>query len=144
MFEELQRRYPGQLQDGQLRTLQRRFRKWRAQKGPGKEVYFEQDREPGVQCQSDFSDMRGLAITIRGEPYPHLLYRFVLPYSNWEQVMLASAETFEALTGGLQESLWKLGGVPREHRTDNLSGVATDWWTVRGAVGALTLRRAAL
>ena len=121
VFEELQRRYPGQLQDGQLRTLQRRFRKWRAQKGPGKEVYFEQDREPGVQCQSDFSDMRGLAITIRGEPYPHLLYRFVLPYSNWEQVMLASAETFEALTGGLQESLWKLGGVPREHRTDNLS-----------------------
>ena len=121
VFEELQRRHPGQLQDGQLRTLQRRFRRWRARQGPGKEVYFEQAREPGVQCQSDFSDMGRLGVTIRGEPFPHLLYRCVLPYSNWEHVRLARAETFEALAGGLQESLWELGGVPREHRTDNLS-----------------------
>ena len=121
VLEELQQRHPGQLQDGQLRTLQRRFRNWRARKGPGKEVYFEQARQPGEQCQSDFSDMGRLGITIRGEPYRHLLYRFVLPYSNWEHVTLAGSETFEALTGGLQESLWALGGVPREHRTDNLS-----------------------
>ena len=121
VFEELQRRHPGQLQDGQLRTLQRRFRNWRLSHGPGKEVYFEQAWEPGAQCQSDFTDMRGLGITIQGEPYRHLLYHFVLPYSNWEHVELAVSETFEALSGGLQESLWSLGGVPREHRTDNLS-----------------------
>lgn len=121
VFEELQRRHPGQLRDGQLRTLQRRFRQWRSRQGPDKEVYFEQDREPGAQCQSDFSDMRGLGVTIRGEPFAHLLYRCVLPYSNWEHVTLARAETFEALADGLQESLWELGGVPREHRTDNLS-----------------------
>ena len=65
--------------------------------------------------------MGALGVTIRGERYKHLVYRFVLPYSNWESVAIASSETFEALVGGLQESLWELGGVPREHRTDNLS-----------------------
>ena len=56
-----------------------------------------------------------------GVEYRHLCYHFVLPYSNWEWVELARGETFEALAGGLQESLWVLGGVPLEHRTDNLS-----------------------
>ena len=121
VFEELQRRHPGQLQPGQLRTLQRRFRDWRVRQGPAREVYFDQERKPGEQGQSDFTDMGKLGVTIRGEPYPHLLYRFVLVYSNWEHVESAGSETFEALAGGLQESLWKLGGVPREHRTDNLS-----------------------
>jgi len=121
VFEELQRRHPGQLKPGQLRTLQRKFRDWRVRQGPDREVYFDQERKPGEQGQSDFTDMRRLGVTIRGEPYPHLLYRFVLPYSNWEHVELAVSETFEALAGGLQESLWELGGVPREHRTDNLS-----------------------
>jgi len=121
VFEELQRRHPGQLQPGQLRTLQRRFRAWRVRQGPEREVYFEQERKPGEQGQSDFTDMRRLGVTIRGEAYPHLVYRFVLVYSNWEHVELAVSETFEALAGGLQESLWDLGGVPREHRTDNLS-----------------------
>lgn len=121
VFEELQRRHPGRLRQGQLRTLQRRFRDWRARQGPDREVYFDQEREPGVQCQSDFTNMGKLAVTIRGERYPHLVYRFVLSYSNWEHVEIAGSETFEALAGGLQESLWELGGVPREHRTDNLS-----------------------
>ncbi len=121
VFEELQRRYPERLKPGQLRTLQRRFRAWRAREGPDREVYFDQEREPGVQCQSDFTDMGKLGVTIRGEQYQHLVYRFVLPYSNWEHVEIAGSETFEALAGGLQESLWVLGGVPREHRTDNLS-----------------------
>ena len=65
--------------------------------------------------------MGELGVTIRGEWYKHLVYHFVLPYSNWEHVAIASSETFEALAGGLQASLWELGGVPREHRTDNLS-----------------------
>ena len=121
VFEELQRRHPGQLQSGQLRTLQRRFRAWRTRQGPDKEVYFDQEREPGAQCQSDFTGMGKLGVTIGGVPFKHLVYRFVLPYSNWEHVTIASSETFEALVGGLQESLWALGGVPREHRTDNLS-----------------------
>jgi len=71
VFEELQRRHPGQLKPGQLRTLQRRFRDWRVRQGPEREVYFDQERKPGEQGQSDFTDMRRLGVTIRGEPYPH-------------------------------------------------------------------------
>jgi hypothetical protein len=42
MFEHLQRRYPGRFQEGQLRTLQRRVKYWRATEGPGREVFFMQ------------------------------------------------------------------------------------------------------
>jgi hypothetical protein len=98
-----------------------RSTKWRAQSGPDKEVYFEQDHPPGLQGQSDFTNMGELGITIAGEPYAHLLYHFVLTYSNWEAVMRCPSESFESLTSGLQGALWKLGAVPHEHRTDNLS-----------------------
>ncbi|HIG39720.1 MAG TPA: IS21 family transposase [Gammaproteobacteria bacterium] len=121
VFEELERRYPGRFSPGQLRTLQRRFRRWRSQHGPEKEVYFQQHHYPGERCQSDFTDMNSLYVTIGGEPFPHLLYHFVLTYSNWEWVNLAYSETFEALVEGLQGSLWELGAVPLMHRTDNLS-----------------------
>ena len=39
VFEELGRRYPSRFQAGQLRTLQRRFRDWRALRGEDREVY---------------------------------------------------------------------------------------------------------
>ena len=42
LFKDLQRRHPGKFQDGQLRTLQRRVKEWRALEGPPKEVFFEQ------------------------------------------------------------------------------------------------------
>jgi hypothetical protein len=38
LFTALQRQYPGKFGDGQLRTLQRRVRGWRATEGPGKKV----------------------------------------------------------------------------------------------------------
>ena len=60
-------------------------------------------------------------MTILSEAFPHLVYHFVLPYSRWEHVELAASESFEALAEGLQESVWELGGVPREHSTDDLS-----------------------
>ncbi len=100
-------------------------------------MYFERERKLGEQGQSDFTDMSRLGVTIRGEAYPHLLYRFVLAYSNWERVELAVSETFEALAGGLQESLWDLGGVRREHRTGNLSA-ATHSLRQRAAGGSTT------
>src|ERR1700743_3500197 len=40
LFEDLQRKYPGEFADGQLRTLQRRLKQWRATEGPEREVYF--------------------------------------------------------------------------------------------------------
>ena len=50
LFKDLQRRHPGEYQDGQLRTLQRRVKQWRALEGPPKEVFFEQRHEPGELC----------------------------------------------------------------------------------------------
>ncbi len=132
VFEELGRRYPGRFRPGQLRTLQRRFRRWRALRGEEREVYFAQRHRPGEQAQSDFTDMRSLGIRIAGEPLAHLVYHFVLTYSNWESVSLCYSETFEALSEGLQGALWRLGGVPQEHRTDNLSAATHELRKSRG------------
>ena len=40
VFEFLQRQNPGRFQDGQVRTLQRRVKVWRATEGPAREVFF--------------------------------------------------------------------------------------------------------
>jgi hypothetical protein len=121
LFEDLQRRRPGDFQDGQVRTLQRRVKTWRALEGPAKEVFFEQRYEPGELCQSDFTYMNALGIRIDGQAFDHLVYHFVLPYSNWEWGTVCFTESFESLSEGLQNALWKLGGVPKAHRTDRLS-----------------------
>jgi len=122
LFEDLQRRYPGRFQDGQLRTLQRRVRAWRGLYGPDAEVFFPQVHQPGQQALSDFTSMNALEITLDGLRFPHLLYHFVLSYSNWEYLEVCFSESFEALSSGIQNALWTLGMVPvGHHRTDNLS-----------------------
>src|SRR5260370_14945515 len=40
LFEHYQQTEPGRYADGQLRTLQRRIKQWRATEGPAKEVFF--------------------------------------------------------------------------------------------------------
>ena len=121
LFEDLQRRYPGKFADGQLRTLQRRIKHWRATAGPPKEIFFAQIHKPGELCQSDFTHMGKLGITIGGAPFDHLIYHFVLTYSNWETGTVCFSESFESLSQGLQNALWELGGVPQQHRTDCLT-----------------------
>jgi hypothetical protein len=121
LFEWLQREYLGRFSDGQLRTLQRRIKQWRALEGPAKEVYFDQQHSPGQLCESDFTHMTRLGITIDGIPFNHLIYHFVLTYSNWETGTVCFSESFESLSSGLQNALWELGGVPEIHRTDKLS-----------------------
>jgi len=121
LFEDLQRRYPGEFADGQLRTLQRRIKVWRALEGPAKEVIFPQEHVPGKLCESDFTHMTSLGITICGTPFPHLIYHFVLTYSNWETGTICFSESFESLSVGLQNALFELGGVPEQHRTDRLT-----------------------
>ncbi|MGC4052844.1 MAG: IS21 family transposase [Paludibaculum sp.] len=121
LFEALQRQYPGEFADGQLRTLQRHIKRWRATEGPGREVFFAQRHVPGRLGQSDFTYMNELGITIGRQSFPHMLYHFVLTYSNWEDVTLCYSESFESLSEGLQNALWALGAVPLEHRTDRLS-----------------------
>ena len=121
LFEDLQRRYPGRFSDGQLRTLQRRVKIWKALYGSPREVFFPQVHKPGELCESDFTHMNSLGVTIQRLPFDHLLYHFVLTYSNWETATVCFSESFESLSEGLQNALWQLGGVPLRHRTDQLS-----------------------
>ena len=121
LFNALQRKERGKYQDGQLRTFQRRVKVWRALYGPGQEVYFPQVYKPGEWCESDFTRMNKLGITICGVPFPHMLYHFVLCLSNWETVTICFSESYESLSAGIQNALWKLGGIPRYHKTDSLA-----------------------
>ncbi len=71
---------------------------------------------------SDFFSARKLGVTIAGQPLDHLIYHFVLVYSGWEHAeVVLGGESFAALSSGLQNAFWQLGGVPKEHRTDSLS-----------------------
>lgn len=121
LFEWLQREYPGKFADGQIRTLQRRMKQWRAIKGAPKEVFFSQKHYPGLLGASDFTRMNDLNVTIQRQPFEHLLYHFVLTYSNWEHVSICFSESFESFSDGLQNALWALGGVPSRHRSDRMS-----------------------
>jgi hypothetical protein len=121
VFEYLQRQNPGRFQDGQLRTLQRRVKGWRATEGPAREVFFAQQHPPGRLGASDFTHMEELGVTIQGQSFPHLIYHFVLTYSNWESGTVCFSESFESLSEGFQNALWALGKVPQRHRTDRLS-----------------------
>ena len=126
IFDHLCRQYEGRFQAGQVRTLQRRVKVWRATRGEAKEVFFAQRYRPGEQSQSDFTHMTKLGVTINRQPFAHLIYHFVLAYSNWESVTICASESFESLQAGLQQALWQLGGVPKEHRTDSLSSAVNN------------------
>ena len=132
LLEWLQERYPGRFSGAQLRTLQRRLRDWRAVHGPEQEVFFAQEHPPGREAQLDFTHGGELGITIVGEPFPHLLFQFVLSYSGWRFVDLAWGETLEALVKGMQGALWELGGVPEVVRSDNLSAATHELRHTRG------------
>ena len=96
---------------GQLRTLQRRVREWRAEHGPDKEVFFPQEHVPGREAPIDFTHATELGVTIAGVLFVHLLFEFVLASAAGALSQLAFGETFEALVAGLQGALWALGGV---------------------------------
>lgn len=122
----LMREQPGQFDQTHLRTVQRRLRQWRALSGPGKEVFFKQVHHPGDLAASDFTDMNSLGVQVGGQRLDHMLYHFVLTYSNWEAITLCYSESFESLSDGLQNAMWKLGAVPRRHRTDRLSAAVNN------------------
>jgi Mu transposase-like protein len=121
LFDDLQNRFPGKFSDGQLRTLQRRVKCWRALEGPSQEIFFPQLHYPGELAQSDYTHMGEIGITIAKQPFDHLVYHFVLTYSNWETGSICFSESFESLSEGLQSALWELGGVPNIHQTDRLT-----------------------
>ena len=121
LFGWLQRKYPGKFDGSQLRSFQRGVKRWRATAGPAKEVFFSQMHHPGRLCASDFTHMKSLGVTIGGQPFDHLVYHWVLTYSNWESITICFSESFESLSEGLQNAVWELGGVPQRHRTDRMS-----------------------
>jgi hypothetical protein len=121
LFALLCERHPERYQPIQVRTLQRHIAQWKALHGPEQEVIFEQRHRPGERGQSDFTHMDDLLITLGGIPYPHLVFHFVLTYSNVEAVTVCFSESFEALAEGLERCVWQVGGVPEQHRTDHLT-----------------------
>jgi hypothetical protein len=121
ILEEMRRRH-ADLGLGVRRTLERRVRAWRALHGPERDVIFRQVHPPGAQGLSDFTDTGPLGVTVAGQPLPHRLYHFRLAFSGWAHAeVVLGGESFVALAAGLQNALWSLGGVPREHRSDSLS-----------------------
>ncbi|MFZ1887780.1 MAG: IS21 family transposase [Candidatus Binataceae bacterium] len=142
LLGELNRRHPGRFSKGQLRTLQRRVRQWRGLNGPEKEVYFPQEHPPGREAAYDFTNCDELGVTICGAPFAHLLFELVLSFSGWRWPTVALSESFEALAPGVEEALWRLGGVTEVLRSDNLSA-ATHELPLSGG-RALTKRYQAL
>ena len=126
LLEWLQRQYADQNWQPQRRTLERRVRQWKAEHGPAKEVFFSQVHEPGRLGSSDFTHMSSLAVTIQGQPFAHMLYHFVLTYSNWEHVTVCFSESFASLSAGWRSMVWELGGVPES--TSFWSGWAKAAW----------------
>ncbi len=121
VLEELARRHGEEIAPGQVRTLQRRIRDWRALHGPAREVYFEQVHEPGREAACDFTYCNDLGVTIAGELLEHLLFTLTLSFSKRGSVTLAYSESYEALVRGFQRGLWAFGGAPAVVRMDNMS-----------------------
>lgn len=119
LFEVLCEEHPGRYEAGQLRTLQRRIRQWRAQRGPERTVMFTQAHRPGEACQVDFTETASLRVTVAGEVVVHLLCVFTLPFSNWQWATVCLSESLAALRRGIQAALFQLGQVPEFIQTDN-------------------------
>lgn len=126
LFEALQERRPGRYQDGQLRTLQRHIKQWRAVQGPDREVFFPQGHRPGEAMQVDFTYATELGVTIAGGPFVHMLCQVVLPYSNWQSVTVCLSESFLALRRGVQQAVFRLGRVPQYLQSDNTTAATHD------------------
>jgi hypothetical protein len=83
---------------------------------------FELRHEPGIVGLSDFTELKGMTVTLNGAPFEHLIYHYRLAYSGWQYAqIIQGGESFIALSEGLQNALFACGGVPKQHRTDSLS-----------------------
>lgn len=118
LFELLQEEHPDRYEEGQLRTLQRRVRQWRAARGPEREVVLAQQHRAGEAAQTDFTHATELGVTIGGQLFVHMLCVLVLPYSNWQWATVCLSESIAALRRGVQRAVFQLGRVPKYHQTD--------------------------
>jgi hypothetical protein len=58
-----------------LRTIQRRVQTWKALHGSSPQVMFELRHEPGMMGLSDFTELKGITVTIARNAFEHFLYR---------------------------------------------------------------------
>ena len=121
LFEHLCAKVGAAVSANALRTFQRRVKQWRLENGTDKEVFFTQEAKPGEVLAVDWTDMRNLKIRICGQPFPHLMFHAVLPYSNWECVSRCRSESLLSLRSGLKAAFGRLGRVTREVLIDNSS-----------------------
>jgi hypothetical protein len=126
LFEDLLRRRPERYGEGQLRSFQRRVKQWRAEHGPEREIFLPQQHRPGEAMQTDFTRASSLGVRIGGESFEHLLCHSVLPYSNWESVVVCRSESMLALRRGVQAAVLRLGRVAEWHQTDNSTAATHD------------------
>ena len=85
-------------------------------------MIFRQEHEPGRLGLSDFTDTSELGVMVASVVLDHRLYHFRLAFSGFAHAhVVLGGESYVALAEGLQNALWGLGGVPREHRSDSLS-----------------------
>ena len=105
---ELNRHHPGSFSACRLRTLQRRIRQWRALNGPDKEVFF----PPGT-CARTRSGLRlhQLRRTRCDNQWRTVRASALLAGVGLQWLTVALSESYEALLLGVQEALWRLGGV---------------------------------
>jgi hypothetical protein len=121
LLEHLKSTQPSQAGHVALRTFQRAVMHWKTVNGPKKEVFFAQEKQPGIAGQFDWTHASELGVTIEGEPLNHMLGHLVLPYSNWEWAKVCYSESFCSLKTGVQAALWALGAAPKQLWTDNSS-----------------------
>ena len=126
ILEWLKEQYAGQVSDSIRRSLERRVQNWKMEHDVQQEVMFPQDHQPADLMAFDFVDLGELGITIRSQPFPHLMFHAVFTYSNWEHLHLCHTESFEALSHGLQDALHLAGGVPRRVRSDSLTAAVNN------------------
>jgi len=82
LLEHLQEQKPDQDWTFAKRTLQRRVQHWKALHGPAPAVMFPLAYQPGEIGFCDFTKVKRVEITLRGEPFPHLLFHY-LPGVNY-------------------------------------------------------------
>src|SRR5205809_6702238 len=82
--------------------------------------------------------MTELGITLGGQTFEHLVYHFVLTYSNWEAGTICYSESLESLSEGWQNAVWELGttthyptsALPRT--CDHHASASSVQWTISG------------
>lgn len=98
LLEMLQDKYPGQYPNSLRRTMQRRVREWKLQYGAEQEVMFRQRHQPGLRGLSDFTELKGVVVTIAGKLLAHKLYHFRLEWSHWSWMrVVLGGESFSVV-----------------------------------------------